>query len=43
MRSIRKKNNFESLQEHLNLKLVKTNIFKSGVVQLIYEPLELVN
>ena len=29
---------FEDLKERLNLKLVKTNIFKSGVVQLIYHP-----
>lgn len=29
---------FESLKERLNLKLIKTNVFKSGVVQLIYEP-----
>lgn len=28
---------FEDLKERLNLKLVKTNVFKSGVVQLIYE------
>jgi dihydrofolate reductase len=32
---------FENLKERINLKLVKTNVFKSGVVQLIYEPLEL--
>ncbi|PKF74542.1 dihydrofolate reductase family protein [Chryseobacterium sp. PMSZPI] len=31
---------FEDLKEKLNLKLVKTNVFKSGVVQLIYEPAE---
>ncbi|WP_027382480.1 dihydrofolate reductase family protein [Epilithonimonas caeni] len=31
---------FEDLTEQLNLKLIKTNIFKSGVVQLIYEPLK---
>lgn len=31
---------FEDLTERLNLKLIKTNIFKSGVVQLIYEPLK---
>ena len=29
---------FENLSERLNLKLIKTNVFKSGVVQLIYEP-----
>jgi dihydrofolate reductase len=29
---------FEDLKEGLNLNLVKTNTFKSGVVQLIYEP-----
>ena len=29
---------FENLKNRLSLKLVKTNIFKSGVVQLIYEP-----
>jgi dihydrofolate reductase len=28
---------FEDLKERLNLHLVKTNTFKSGVVQLIYE------
>ena len=28
---------FENLKEKLRLKLIKTNIFKSGVVQLIYE------
>ncbi|MDQ0592782.1 dihydrofolate reductase [Chryseobacterium ginsenosidimutans] len=28
---------FEDLKEKLNLKLIKTNTFKSGVVQLIYE------
>ncbi|MBV8328025.1 dihydrofolate reductase family protein [Chryseobacterium sp.] len=28
---------FEDLTERLNLKLIKTNVFKSGVVQLIYE------
>jgi len=28
---------FEDLKERLELKLLKTNIFKSGVVQLIYE------
>jgi dihydrofolate reductase len=31
---------FEDMKERLNLKLIKTNIFKSGVVQLIYEPLK---
>jgi dihydrofolate reductase len=30
---------FENLQTPLNLKLVKTNNFRSGVVQLVYEPL----
>lgn len=29
---------FEDLKERLHLKLIKTNVFKSGVVQLIYEP-----
>lgn len=29
---------FEGLQERINLKLIKVNTFKSGVVQLIYEP-----
>ncbi|REC43368.1 dihydrofolate reductase family protein [Chryseobacterium pennipullorum] len=29
---------FEDLKERLNLKLIKTNVFKSGVVQLIYTP-----
>jgi len=29
---------FENLKERLKLELIKTNIFKSGVVQLIYEP-----
>ena len=28
---------FEDLNERINLKLIKTNVFKSGVVQLIYE------
>ncbi len=28
---------FENLKERLNLKLIKTNVFNSGVVQLIYE------
>lgn len=31
---------FEDLQQRLNLKLVKTNVFRSGVVQLIYEPVK---
>lgn len=30
---------FEDLKERLNLKLIQTNIFRSGVVQLIYHPL----
>ncbi|KAF2082666.1 dihydrofolate reductase family protein [Flavobacterium sharifuzzamanii] len=29
---------FEDLKERLELRLLKTNIFKSGVAQLIYEP-----
>ncbi|NBL65600.1 dihydrofolate reductase [Flavobacterium sp. NST-5] len=29
---------FEELQGRLNLILIKTNVFKSGVVQLIYKP-----
>ncbi len=29
---------FETLQHRLNLKLMNTNTFRSGVVQLIYEP-----
>jgi dihydrofolate reductase len=29
---------FEDLKERIKLRLLKTNIFKSGVVQLIYEP-----
>lgn len=29
---------FEDLKKRLQLKLTKTNVFKSGVVQLIYEP-----
>jgi dihydrofolate reductase len=29
---------FENLNGQLKLKLIKTNVFKSGVVQLIYEP-----
>lgn len=28
---------FENLQERVKLKLIKTNVFRSGVVQLIYE------
>lgn len=31
---------FEDLKERLNLRLIKTNTFKSGVVQLIYEPIK---
>jgi len=31
---------FENLTNRLNLKLTQTNTFKSGVVQLIYEPLK---
>lgn len=31
---------FEDLKERLNLQLIKTNVFKSGVVQLIYEPVK---
>lgn len=31
---------FEDLQQRLKLKLVKTNVFRSGVVQLIYEPVK---
>jgi len=31
---------FEDLKERLNLKLIQTNTFKSGVVQLIYEPVK---
>jgi len=34
---------FENLKERLNLKLINTNVFKSGVVQLIYETLETTN
>lgn len=30
---------FEDLQQGLNLKLVANNVFKSGVVQLVYEPI----
>lgn len=29
---------FEDLQNRIELRLLKTNVFKSGVVQLIYEP-----
>jgi dihydrofolate reductase len=29
---------FENLKERIGLRLIKTNVFKSGVVQLIYEP-----
>ncbi|KMQ59462.1 hypothetical protein ACM46_20440 [Chryseobacterium angstadtii] len=29
---------FEELKSRLELKLIKTNVFRSGVVQLIYEP-----
>ena len=29
---------FEDLKERIELRLIKTNIFKSGVVQLIYKP-----
>lgn len=29
---------FENLKERLNLTLIATNVFKSGVVQLIYQP-----
>jgi dihydrofolate reductase len=29
---------FEDLSERIGLSLIKTNVFKSGVVQLIYEP-----
>lgn len=31
---------FENLTNRLNSKLIQTNTFKSGVVQLIYEPLK---
>ncbi len=31
---------FEDLKERINLKLIKSNTFKSGVVQLIYEPVK---
>lgn len=31
---------FEDLKERLELKLLTTNIFKSGVIQLIYEPVK---
>ncbi|GAA3920869.1 dihydrofolate reductase [Chitinophaga oryziterrae] len=29
---------FDNLKERIRLNLIKTNVFKSGVVQLIYEP-----
>jgi len=29
---------FEDLKERIALRLIKTNVFRSGVVQLIYEP-----
>lgn len=29
---------FEDLKDRISLKLIQTNMFKSGVVQLIYEP-----
>lgn len=31
---------FEDLKERVILRLMKTNVFKSGVVQLIYEPVK---
>lgn len=31
---------FEDLKERIELKLLETNIFKSGVVQLIYKPIK---
>lgn len=31
---------FEDLKNRIELKLLETNIFKSGVVQLIYEPIK---
>jgi dihydrofolate reductase len=31
---------FEDLKKRIELKLLETNIFKSGVVQLIYEPIK---
>jgi dihydrofolate reductase len=31
---------FENLQERVQLKLIETNVFRSGVVQLIYEPIQ---
>lgn len=31
---------FEDMKERLNLRLLKTNAFRSGVVQLIYEPVK---
>lgn len=30
---------FEDLKDRIRLQLLKTNVFKSGVVQLIYEPI----
>ncbi|MES2780864.1 MAG: dihydrofolate reductase family protein [Bacteroidota bacterium] len=32
---------FEDLKERIRLQLIKTNVFRSGVVQLIYEPTEM--
>jgi len=29
---------FEDLKERIGLRLIETNVFKSGVVQLTYEP-----
>ncbi len=31
---------FENIQDRVKLKLIKSNVFKSGVVQLIYEPIK---
>jgi len=31
---------FEDLKERIELKLLETNVFKSGVVQLIYKPIK---
>jgi dihydrofolate reductase len=31
---------FEDLKDRIKLKLLKSNVFKSGVVQLIYEPIK---
>lgn len=31
---------FEDLKDRIQLKLLKSNVFKSGVVQLIYEPIK---